>query len=895
MTTVAASGVSIEDLTSDPKVYLTWYLQGSSRTTLKIDVESVWEDYSGAGVKVGVIDSQIDFNHVDLSSAYDLSLDYSFVSGTDEVEINSKQMIDSHGTSVAGVIAAEGGNGKGSVGIAHGATLVGLAIDYSSETVVDMVLAALKAAKSLDVVNNSWSFGQNFGDNFAGSAYAEYGQALEDLAADGRDGLGTSVVFSAGNSGVGGSSNYHNFQNSPYVIAVGAVSPSGDAWESTSLGANVLLSAPGENVLTTAAANRYSQPTGTSFAAPAVSATIALMLEANPELGYRDIQQILALSARKDGLGAPAEGGIGWIETGTQNVNGGGAHYSDSFGYGFLNVHDAVRLAESWTKQQTAATLDEVTVAVDSNLSLIAGSVDHISLGIEVDTAIEVEHVQLSMNLRWTNTGDIDVYLTSPEGTTVQLVYSIEDRSYIGALRNFELSSVASMGELGSGTWTLDIYNRNPDATGSDGAPLSGKLNGVTLTILGDTDDLVDDLYYYSDEMGTLYAADGERHGLADLDGGEDTINASAVTSNSVIDLRGKLASMIAGVEIDIDTPDEIENIFAGDGDDTLAGNAGDNLLDGGRGDDVFYLTAGEDSLVGGAGSDTLIIDALFSAVSGYFTETAMLVLSIGADVMSWVSEIEVFSFIDQTYSFSDLLASYGDSMLIETPAPGGEVTEEELDETDGGSPATLPEPEAEIPAIEVPSEVFEETDTETVLDFDTRHSGTDGDDKLRGDNGTDSISGGAGDDMVVARGGADWLDGGAGDDILKGGAGDDTILGGAGDDKVIGDDGDDVLNGGAGRDVLRGGAGADTFIFNMQDRGDVDVIGDFNAAEGDQILVTGLEGQADVEINLLEKNGAVFVVVDTDDGPQRVFKVCFDDVATIDILQQSHDGFLLG
>lgn len=124
--------------------------------------------------------------------------------------------------------------------------------------------------------------------------------------------------------------------------------------------------------------------------------------------------------------------------------------------------------------------------------------------------------------------------------------------------------------------------------------------------------------------------------------------------------------------------------------------------------------------------------------------------------------------------------------------------------------------------------------------------AGTAVEDVLNGANGRDSLSG---------NGGNDVLDGGAGNDRLDGGGGADTVLGGAGNDRVAGGEGADVLGGGDGRDtldggggadrlfggpgadVLRGGGGADQFVFvSGAEAGDT--IRDFNAAEGDKIVV---------------------------------------------------------
>ncbi len=70
--------------------------------------------------------------------------------------------------------------------------------------------------------------------------------------------------------------------------------------------------------------------------------------------------------------------------------------------------------------------------------------------------------------------------------------------------------------------------------------------------------------------------------------------------------------------------------------------------------------------------------------------------------------------------------------------------------------------------------------------------------------------------------------------EVLNGTSGADTIDGGAGNDTIMG---------GTGTDYLTGGRGADTFVFG--DRSQYDVITDFNAAEGDQIML-GFGGSAD-------------------------------------------------
>ncbi|CAK6699327.1 calcium-binding protein [Synechococcus sp. CBW1107] len=112
--------------------------------------------------------------------------------------------------------------------------------------------------------------------------------------------------------------------------------------------------------------------------------------------------------------------------------------------------------------------------------------------------------------------------------------------------------------------------------------------------------------------------------------------------------------------------------------------------------------------------------------------------------------------------------------------------------------------------------------------------TGTEGNDTLSGTEGMDTIRGLAGDDLLLGRQLDDVLRGNLGNDTLRGGAGFDSLAGGQGNDWLYGGQGDDFLNGNLGDDHLFGGAGGDRFALS---RGN-DRIEDFNAAEGDKVLI---------------------------------------------------------
>ena len=81
---------------------------------------------------------------------------------------------------------------------------------------------------------------------------------------------------------------------------------------------------------------------GTSAAAPVAAGAIAIVLEANPDLTYRDVMYIIAETARIPTLSETE----GWL------INGAGYHVNDRFGFGVLDVGLMVAKAQKWTNVQ---------------------------------------------------------------------------------------------------------------------------------------------------------------------------------------------------------------------------------------------------------------------------------------------------------------------------------------------------------------------------------------------------------------------------------------------------------------------------------------------------------------------------------------------------------------
>lgn len=586
----------------DPLFSDQWHLVNTGQTGglpgIDINIANVWEDYTGAGVNVGIIDDGVEYIHDDLFLNYNSDLELDAAENDGDPAPGS--IFDSHGTSVAGLIAASA-NAVGGVGVAPEASISALRLNFwtlDESDFITQATAALYRAANFDVVNNSWGYVFPFYDNFSTPAYEGFGNALQNAAENGRGGLGTVVVFAGGNGrGFGDNANYHNLENSRFTIAVGAINHFGEYTFYSSPGANLLVSAPGgefdDGIVTTDLSGRpgddpgdyTSNFGGTSASAPIVSGVVALMLQANSSLGYRDVQEILAYSARQTDATD-----LGWSFNGAKNWNGGGLHVSHDYGFGLVDAHAAVRLAETWTAQSTFD--NEQVVSATSTPDLEILDLDTVSDSITITEGLKIDQIEVVLDLEHTYLGDLRIVLTSPDGTESVLVAN--PFSFDTEIK-FTLSSTHHWGETGVGDWTLSIT----DEFGLD----TGILNSWTLKLYGDALS-EDDTYIYTNEFGK-FSADASRTTLTDT-AGTDTLNCAAVTSNLEIDLTPGANSLIAGTTLKIADGTLIENVFGGDGDDEIRGNLRDNELRGGRGDDSLKGQAGRDLLEGNQGDDIL-------------------------------------------------------------------------------------------------------------------------------------------------------------------------------------------------------------------------------------------------------------------------------------------------
>ena len=268
---------------------------------------------------------------------------------------------------------------------------------------------------------------------------------------------------------------------------------------------------------------------------------------------------------------------------------------------------------------------------------------------------------------------------------------------------------------------------------------------------------------------------------------------------------------------------DGIDIMSGGAGNDTLSSLLGNDLLDGGEGDDSLIGGDGNDQLVGGLGNDTLSggddDDVLIggpgndSLNGGYGNDRYLFNIDDGQDVISNYDAYSVDTYTD-TLVFGEgitidslTLVKSSNDLIIKLTGTTDQIkitnwfyrVNDQLDQIKlaDGTVYNTAEFMAALP-------VYSES--------------TDGNDSLTGYDGIDIMSGGAGNDTLTAGYGDDTLDGGEGADTLNGGDDNDQLVGGNGDDILNGSTGDDVLTGGPGNDTLDAGYGSDRILFGRGD-----------------------------------------------------------------------------
>jgi len=443
--------------------------------------------------------------------------------------------IDWHGTAVAGIASAEGNNSLGIAGVSYQSSLIGIRL------IADGCTTGLTSDESeaealnheldrIDIYTNSW------GPADDGNILGEIGpfalEALENGISTGRNDLGSIYVWAAGN-GLKNSDNSNKdaYANSRYTIAVGATNWKGEMTDYSEFGSNVMVVAPSHNndtwedpaIFSTDISGTEGHNStdylndmgGTSASTPMVAGVIALMLEANSNLTWRDVQHILVRTSKK--IDPTNEG---WVTTYE------GRDFNHAYGYGLVDATSAVNLAKNWDNVTLGVNLTEVSVNT-GNIDVNEFINDNNELGVTseffVNESIDIETVEIEVNISHAYRGDLNLFLESPNGIVSELVReSISDNGK--NFYNWTFTSVVHWDENSFGLWKLKV-NDSVDST-------SGSWSDWNMTFYGhpskdtDNDNITD---FVESKIGTGYnnpdwdndgLLDGEEyHGWLDLEG----------------------------------------------------------------------------------------------------------------------------------------------------------------------------------------------------------------------------------------------------------------------------------------------------------------------------------------------------------------------------------------
>ncbi|SEO23373.1 Regulatory P domain of the subtilisin-like proprotein convertase [Gemmobacter aquatilis] len=830
---------------SDPLFTSQWHF------ALLGDIQTIWDEYTGDGVHVGVYDSGVDLTHEDLAANYDASRHV--VDGSLNPIIGNAT--GPHGTSVAGLIGADN-NGVGGVGVAFDSSITSVNIfdsaryGYVNAADINPFLDVVgQAASRFDISSNSWGATPNFSGSqnlnsggFADQLDVVYGT----LSATGRGGLGTIITQASGNDNR--DANGDGVNASRFTITVAATEQTGIAASYSNFGASILIAAPAAAVTTDLtgapgydAGNYTSTFNGTSAATPVVSGVIALMLEANPNLGWRDVQNILANSASLTGASFNAvapnatEEGL-WQVNHSGTWNGGGNHIHTNYGFGMLNAYNATRMAEVWHLFDEAQTsVNEATATSFNDFADVAlpdNNATGFTTTFTVGDNIELDHVQLSLDLQTTFIGDLRITLTSAEGTVITVARgNTSPGTDINGTWSWGLDQLR--GELSAGTWTLQV---------ADIAAIDlTTLRSARLDFFGSTAD-ADDVYHFTDEYLTMLGFDAARATISDSNGGTDWLDLAAVRGGINLNMATGSTFTVAGVNWAA-LSGTFENAVAGDGNDTLTGNSGVNILHGMRGDDILDGGGSKDSSYGGAGNDRFRVTGNSfgdNVYGGIGNDTLDLTDPIATDAFELDMLLNNYHYVGSPFGANGQYDLFGVENVI-----GSKLND--ILRADGNANAL---------------------------------SGAEGHDSLAGRIGADTLYGGTGNDTLYGGEGGDHMEGGEGDDLYEVNDSGDTIVEGAlptsGIDRVVfainhtlsanvenmtalgaaningtgnglnniitgnignnflqGLIGADTLNGGAGNDTLYGGQGGDSMtggagndVYAYDDAGDIIVEG---------------------------------------------------------------------
>ncbi len=256
---------------NDPSYGLQWHHP-------KIGSAAAWDVTVGSSAVVtAVCDTGVQSDHPDLAANLILP-GYNSVDGT-----TNSSPIHSHGTMVAGYMAAAGGNGIGVAGVAWNVKIIPVRITNSADT-----------SAYLSDMSDCIRYAADRGAKVVNLSYGGANSSTIDTAARYLRDRGGLLFMAAGNSGLNISASYPDFTS---FVLVGATTSADARANFSNYGTAIDVVAPGVSVYSTTTGSSYTSGSGTSFASPIAAGVGALLFSVNPGFTPAEVEQFLYTTA----------------------------------------------------------------------------------------------------------------------------------------------------------------------------------------------------------------------------------------------------------------------------------------------------------------------------------------------------------------------------------------------------------------------------------------------------------------------------------------------------------------------------------------------------------------------------------------------------------------------
>ncbi|RLA06768.1 MAG: hypothetical protein DRQ51_08295 [Gammaproteobacteria bacterium] len=207
--------------------------------------------------------------------------------------------------------------------------------------------------------------------------------------------------------------------------------------------------------------NYNSTMNGTSSAAPSTTGVIALMLQANPNLTWRDIKHILATTSDNsptltdkvlDVNSTNLTIDDGWV------TNNAGYKFSNAYGFGIINANSATTIANTYTANNWG-TYDTITGSNTTDVAITDNNAAGVTSTITGMTSKIIENVMVKVNVTHADVNNIMLVLISPQGTESIIYWPKNGFKGASDFSDYALTTNAFYGEDSVGDWILKVID----------------------------------------------------------------------------------------------------------------------------------------------------------------------------------------------------------------------------------------------------------------------------------------------------------------------------------------------------------------------------------------------------------------------------------------------------